>query len=99
MSESAAPRASRRQALKFLSAAPMLPLGGVAFLTACGGGGGDDSPAPAPAPAPTPKPNYVSATFTGMAAPALSDSAAMATTSVGSSLKISYDDGSSTEKS
>ena len=99
MSESAAPRASRRQALKFLSAAPMLPLGGVAFLTACGGGGGDDSPAPAPAPAPapTPKPNYVSATFTGMAAPALSDSAAMATTSVGSSLKISYDDGSSTD--
>ena len=75
----------------------MLPLGGVAFLTACGGGGGDDSPAPAPAPAPTPKPNYVSATFTGMAAPALSDSAAMATTSVGSSLKISYDDGSSTD--
>ena len=96
MSETAAPRASRRQALKFLSAAPMLPLGGVAFLTACGGGG-DDSPAPAPAPAPAPKPNYVSATFTGMAAPALSDAAAMATTSVGSSLKIAYDDGSSTD--
>ncbi len=95
MSETAAPRASRRQALKFLSAAPMLPLGGVAFLTACGGG--NDDPAPAPAPAPTPKPNYVSATFTGMAAPALSDSAAMATTSVGSSLKIAYDDGSSTD--
>ena len=104
MSETAAPRASRRQALKFLSAAPMLPLGGVAFLTACGGGGSDDpapapapAPAPSPAPTPTPKPNYVSATFTGMAAPALSDSAAMATTSVGSSLKISYDDGSSTD--
>ncbi|RZI66158.1 MAG: DUF839 domain-containing protein [Variovorax sp.] len=104
MSETAAPRASRRQALKFLSAAPMLPLGGVAFLTACGGGGSDDpapapapAPAPSPAPTPAPKPNYVSATFTGMAAPALSDSAAMATTSVGSSLKISYDDGSSTD--
>lgn len=96
MSEIAAPRASRRQALKFLSAAPMLPLGGVAFLTACGGGGDSSTPAPAPAPAPAPKPNYVSATFTGMAAPALSDSAAMATTSVGSSLKIAYDDGSST---
>ena len=96
MSETAAPRASRRQALKFLSAAPMLPLGGVAFLTACGGGG-DDSPAPAPVPAPAPKPNYVSATFTGMAAPALSDAAAMATTSVGSTLKIAYDDGSSTD--
>lgn len=98
MSETAAPRASRRQALKFLSAAPMLPLGGVAFLTACGGGGDDSpTPAPAPAPAPAPKPNYVSATFTGMAAPALSDAAAMATTSVGSSLKIAYDDGSSTD--
>lgn len=97
MSETAAPRASRRQALKFLSAAPMLPLGGVAFLTACGGGNDDPAPAPTPTPTPTPKPNYVSATFTGMAAPALSDSAAMATTSVGSSLKIAYDDGSSTD--
>ena len=103
MSETVAPRASRRQALKFLSAAPMLPLGGVAFLTACGGGSDDPAPTPAPAPAPSPapapapKPNYVSATFTGMAAPALSDSAAMATTSVGSTLKITYDNGTSTD--
>ena len=70
-----APSASRRHALKLMSAAPMLPLGGVAFLTACGGGGDGAqgflpiAPAPAPpAPAPAPVPaNFVSAEFTGMA--------------------------------
>jgi hypothetical protein len=56
-----APTASRRHALKLLGAAPMLPLGGVAFLTACGGGGGGGQafppivlpPAPPPAAART----------------------------------------------
>ncbi len=36
---------------------------------------------------------FVSATFTGMAAPNLDNAAAMATTTVGSSLKVSYGDG------
>ncbi len=102
-----APVASRRHALKLLGAAPMLPLGGLAFLTACGGGGDGaqtflpvtpaPAPSPAPAPAPAPVPNYVSAEFTGMAAPTLADAAAMATTTVGSTLKVSFDNGSSTE--
>ncbi|AMM24877.1 PhoX family protein [Variovorax sp. PAMC 28711] len=112
MSDSTAFRASRRQALKLFSA-PLLPLGGAALLTACGGGGsgggfpivgGAVTPAPAPvpgaAPAPAPAPaaaNYVSATFTGMAAPTLATPAAMATTTVGSMLKIAYDDGSATD--
>ncbi|MBS0452954.1 MAG: DUF839 domain-containing protein [Proteobacteria bacterium] len=86
--------ASRRHALRLLSAAPMLPLGGVAFLTACGGG--SDSPAAA-APAPAPAANYVSTEFTGMAAPTLANAAAMATTSVGSTMKVSFDNGTSTE--
>ena len=100
-----APSASRRHALKLMSAAPMLPLGGVAFLTACGGGGDGAqgflpiAPAPAPpAPAPAPVPaNFVSAEFTGMAAPTLATPDAMATTTVGSTLKVSFDNGSSTE--
>ena len=102
-----APVASRRHALKLLGAAPMLPLGGLAFLTACGGGGGGGQafppivlpPAPAPAPGTTPAPtaNFVSAEFGGMAAPSLADAAAMATTTVGSTLKVSFDNGSSTE--
>jgi len=103
---SAASIPSRRHALKLLSAAPMLPLGGVAFLTACGGGGGGSQPflplpAPAPAPAPVPAPaKFVSAEFTGMAAPTLDTAAtqaAMATTSVGSTFKVNFDNGSSTE--
>ncbi|MGF6350401.1 PhoX family protein [Variovorax sp. W2I14] len=97
--------ASRRHALKLLGAAPMLPLGGLAFLTACGGGGGGGTsfpfippaPAPSPAPAPAPAANFVSAEFGSMAAPSLADAAAMATTTVGSTLKVSFDNGSSTE--
>ncbi|QSI34049.1 DUF839 domain-containing protein [Variovorax sp. RKNM96] len=98
-----APVASRRHALKLLGAAPMLPLGGLAFLTACGGGGdgGQAFPPivlpPAPPPAPAPAANFVSAEFTGMAAPSLANAAAMATTTVGSTLKVSFDNGSSTE--
>ena len=97
--------ASRRHALKLLGAAPMLPLGGLAFLTACGGGGGGGTsfpiippaPAPSPAPAPAPAVNFVSAEFTGMAAPTLAAAAKMATTTVESTLKVSFDNGSSTE--
>ncbi|HWT20364.1 MAG TPA: alkaline phosphatase PhoX, partial [Variovorax sp.] len=48
-------------------------------------------------PAPAPAAQYVSAEFTGMAAPTLADPAAMATTTVGSTLKVSFDNGSSTE--
>lgn len=110
MSDSKAFLASRRMALKLFSA-PLLPLGGAALLAACGGGGGNGfplipgtpAPAPAPGPAPTPTPtptpipNYVSATFSSMAAPTLANPAAMATTTVGSTLKVAYDDGSATD--
>ena len=88
--ESSIFNSSRRRILS-LFAAPLLPLGGVALLTACGGGGNDSVAAP------TPVPNYVSATFTGMAAPTLSNPAAMATTTVGSMLKIAYDNGTAVD--
>ena len=73
----------RRQALKFLGAPLMLPLGGGAFgslLTACGGG---DS-----------QPSFASASFSAMAAPSLAAPADMAKTLVASSLTVSFDDNS-----
>ncbi|MGC8701882.1 MAG: PhoX family protein [Thiomonas sp.] len=80
---------SRRQALKLFGGAPLLPLGaGIgasALLTACGGGTAATAATQA-----TP----TAAAFTGMAAPSLSNPGAMATTSVASSLQVSYSDGS-----
>jgi secreted PhoX family phosphatase len=73
----------RRQALKFLGAPLMLPLGGTALgslLTACGGGD-DDA-------------RMTSASFTGMAAPSLAAPADMAKTLVASSLSVKFDDNS-----
>jgi len=76
---------SRRRLLKLLGGAPLLPLasyaGTASLLTACGGS--DDAPAA----------TITSVSFTGMAAPALADAAAMATTSVKSSLNATYSDG------
>ncbi|MFD2752892.1 PhoX family protein [Comamonas terrae] len=87
---------SRRKALQFLSGAPLLPLGSAVsastLLAACGGDDNSTSVQP-----PAAKPNYVSATFTGMAAPALGNPQAMATMSVGSRLTVNFDDQSQHE--
>ena len=75
---------SRRNALRLFSAFPMLPLAGmssVSLLAACGGG--DDAAV------------FSSASFTSMAAPSLENAAAMATTTVGSTLTVNLSDGSS----
>jgi len=75
---------TRRKALQLLAGVPMLPLSAsasAALLSACGGGG--DS-----------APGYVSASFTSMAAPTLASAAAMATTTVGSTLNIKLSDDS-----
>ncbi|WP_284465857.1 PhoX family protein [Diaphorobacter nitroreducens] len=78
------PMPSRRKTLQMLAGLPLLPLGAGAsatgLLAACGGS--DDTAA------------FKSASFTSMAAPTLAAPAAMATTSVGSTLKITYDDNS-----
>lgn len=74
---------TRRKALQFLAGVPLLPLGASAsasLLAACGGGNDDAS--------------FVSASFTSMAAPTLANAAAMATTTVGSSLNIKLSDDS-----
>ena len=77
----------RRQALKFLGAPLMLPLGGTAIgslLTACGGGSDDAQP----------KPTFTSASFVGMAAPSLATPADMAKTLVNSTLMAKFSDDS-----
>ena len=70
---------SRRNILKMLSAAPMLPLttgfAGSALLAGCGGG--DDA-------------RLIGVTFSSMAAPTLANPAAMATTTVGSVMSASF---------
>lgn len=78
---------SRRCALKFLGHAPLLPLASspLAIALAACGGGGDSSDSPT---------KLKSATFNAMAAPTLAMPAAMATTSVTSSLTAAYEDGS-----
>ncbi|MBF5003826.1 PhoX family protein [Diaphorobacter caeni] len=82
---SQSPLLSRRKTLKMLAGIPMLPLGAgasAALLTACGGGGGGNA-------------SFKSVSFTGMAAPTLATPAAMATTTVGSAMKVLFDDDSS----
>jgi len=74
------PSPSRRQALKYLSAVPLLPLG-PALLGAC------STPSPAGASR-----QYVSTSFTSMPAP--TDIAARATTSVASTMNVAMSDGS-----
>lgn len=63
---------SRRRLLKFLGSAPLLPLSGslsaAGLLTACGGGSDDDGPTAA----------FKSVSFSNMAAPNLTNPAAMA---------------------
>ncbi|MEO6277007.1 alkaline phosphatase PhoX [Roseateles sp.] len=73
----------RRQALKFLGAPLMLPLGGAAWaslLTGCGGG--SDAPVA----------SMTSASFTSMAAPSLATPADMAKTLVSSTLTVKLSD-------
>ncbi|HJV82021.1 PhoX family protein [Noviherbaspirillum sp.] len=82
---------SRRRILKALSGAPLLPLAagsGTSFLlAACGGSSA------AIASTDLASVTFSAASFNGMAAPTLANAAAMATTTVASSLTASYSDG------
>lgn len=88
---SRSPISSRRQALKLLAGMPMLPLGAMSagsLLSACASSGASvASTSAAPAA-------FASASFVGMAAPSLANPAAMATTTVASSLQVTLKDGS-----
>nr|WP_319565756.1 alkaline phosphatase PhoX [uncultured Rhodoferax sp.] len=84
------PQPSRRQALKFLASAPMLPLGAMSvssLMAGCATSAGVANGAAAPSAA------FASASFSGMAAPSLANPAAMATTTVASSLQVTLKDG------
>jgi hypothetical protein len=77
---------SRRQALKLLASVPMLPLGAMAagsLLSGCASSGA------------TRAGGFASAKFMPMAAPSLADPAAMASTTVGSSLQVMHRGGGS----
>ncbi|MFJ7567922.1 PhoX family protein [Herminiimonas sp. NPDC097707] len=75
------PHLARRQTLKFLASAPLLPLGASsALLAACS------------TPTTSSAAEYVATTFTSMPAPTLADAAAMATTTVSSTLNVHYSD-------
>lgn len=83
---------SRRDILSLMACAPMLPLGASAaasLLTTFG----DVAPAEAASGA-----KFVSAKFVGMPAPTLADPAAMATTSVSSSLSVTTSEATHTFK-
>jgi secreted PhoX family phosphatase len=86
----------RRRLLRMFAAAPMLPLstmaGAGAFLSGCGG---DD--AVALAPVATPAVTLSSVTFSSMPAPTLATAAAMATTTVASSMTANFSDASKLE--
>lgn len=78
------PDTSRRHALKLFAGMPLLPLAGTlsastAVLAACGGG--DDVV-------------MSSVSFSAMAAPTLANAAAMATTTVGSTMTVNFSDAS-----
>ncbi len=80
-------QSTRRRALQLLAGVPMLPLasslaGAGTLLTACGGG---DDTALVPA---------TGVTFSSMAAPTLANAAAMATTTVGSTMTVNFADNS-----
>ncbi|MBW8898561.1 MAG: DUF839 domain-containing protein [Massilia sp.] len=83
---------SRRRLLRLMGATPMLPLGagGVAALLA-GCGGGNDTPTSTAA---TPAVTLASVSFGSMTAPSLAAAAAMATTSVGSTMTVNFSDSS-----
>lgn len=88
MTMSNMPQPSRRQALKFLASAPMLPLGAMSvssLLAGCATSGTASAPMAGA---------FASAAFTSMAAPSLANPAAMATTTVASSLQVTLKDGS-----
>lgn len=82
---------SRRRALQFFAGAPMLPLSttfaGSFLLAGCGGG--DDAIA-----APLAVATFSSVSFSSMSAPTLANAAAMATTTVGSTMTVNYSDSS-----
>jgi secreted PhoX family phosphatase len=86
---------SRRRLLRLLGVTPMLPLGAGtvgAMLAGCGGGG-DGPVGTAPVQA-TPAVTLAGVSFSSMPAPSLAKAADMATTSVASTMSVTFSDSS-----
>jgi secreted PhoX family phosphatase len=92
------PELSRRRLLQMFAAAPLLPLsalGSASLLAGCGGADAALAAVPAvPTPTPATPATLSSVTFSSMPAPTLANAAAMATTSVGSTMTASFSDAS-----
>lgn len=80
--------AGRRQALKFLASAPMLPLGSMSIASLLAGCGDSTAVQASPVVAAT----FLSASFSSMPAPSLVNAAAMATTTIGSTMSVTMSD-------
>ena len=91
------PELSRRRLLRLLGAAPMLPLTGMAGASLLAGCGGDNDDSPVAVAPVGPTATLASVTFSSMAAPSLANAAAMATTTVGSTMTVNYSDTSKLE--
>ena len=89
------PQLSRRKALQFFAAAPLLPLGASFSVAALLAGCSSDDPAPAAIAPVVPAATYLGTSFTSSAAPTLADPAAMATTTVSSMLNVNFSDNTS----
>ena len=87
---------SRRDLLKWFAGIPFLPLGAMSTAAALSGCNDSDNTAAVITP-PTKPANLKNAKFTPMAAPDLSNAAAMATTTVASKLTIEWDNNTQTE--
>lgn len=85
---------SRRDILKWFAGVPFLPLGAMGTAAALAGCNDNNDTTVTPT---VPAAKFKNATFTSMSAPNLTNAAAMATTTVASSLSISWDDGSKTD--
>ena len=88
------PELSRRRLLRMLGSAPMLPLAGVAGASMLSGCGGDNDPMPNAVAPVAPVATLGSVTFSSMPAPTLANAAAMATTTVGSTMSVNFSDSS-----
>ena len=92
------PELSRRRLLQMFAAAPLLPLsalGSASLLAGCGGDGAAVAALPTVPTVPAAPPaTLAGVTFSSMPAPTLANAAAMATTSVGSTMTASFSDAS-----
>lgn len=96
MTTSSSPQPNRRDILKWFAGIPFLPLGAMTAATALTGCNDDNNNDTVITP-PVNAAKLKTAIFSPMPAPTLSDAAAMATTTVASTLAVTWDDNTQSE--